>query len=100
MYKAFRSTANSTVLLDTILVTDDFPVSSATVSSISLHHGLADTLGLFLAHVGGPDVLLAPAVLRPAADAAGVYEPEAVVATSSAGQWVLKVVDKQPGAAR
>jgi subtilisin-like proprotein convertase family protein len=90
-------------MLDTILVTDNFPVSSVTVGSVSLHHDLADTLELSLAHVGGPDVMLAPAVLRPAADAAPaacVYEPEAVVATTSAGQWVLRIMDKQPGAAR
>jgi hypothetical protein len=99
VYKTFRTVANSTVLLDTIVVSDDMPVAVVEVSRISVYHPAPDTLSLSLAHIGGADVGLSPVALRPAASP-GVFVPETTMDTSSAGQWVLRIADTRPEASR
>lgn len=100
VYKTFRYVANSTVLLDTIVVRDDLPVSSVEVSRVSVFHPARDTLSLSLVHIGGADAGLAPAALKPAASSPGVFVPDTPIDTGSAGQWVLRITDTQPEASR
>lgn len=97
VYKTFRTVANTTVLLDTIIVSDDLPVSEVEVSRVSIYHPAPDTLSLSLAHIGRAHVGLAPVALKPAASP-GVFVPDTTMDTGSAGQWVLRITDSQPEA--
>lgn len=97
VYKTFRTVANSTVLLDTIIVSDDLPVTAVEVSRVSIYHPAPDTLSLSLAHIGGADVGLAPVALQPAASPS-VFVPDTPMDTGSAGRWVLRIIDSQPEA--
>jgi hypothetical protein len=110
-FKAFRTTASSGTLQDTIQVDDNFPVSSVKVSGVSLFHPEVQNLQLSLAHLSGPDADLAPVALKAAEAgstdraAAGapegpVYVPESSMDGTSAGQCVLCVTDTTTGAAR
>jgi hypothetical protein len=106
VYKAFRTTASSGTLLDTIRVVDDFPVASVQVSCVSLFHPDAQNLQLSLAHMPGPDAELAPSALTAAeggstGGAVGpVYVPESSMGGTSAGQWVLRITDNTTGTGR
>lgn len=107
VYKAFRTTASSITLLDTIRVEADFSVASVQVSRVSLFHPAAQTLQLSLAHAPGPDAELAPVSLKaaeggsPGGAAAGpVYVPESSMGATSAGQWVLRINDPSTGSGR
>lgn len=95
VYKTFRTTANSTTLLDTIRVADDFPVASATVSRISASPS-ADNLQLFLLHgaaADSPGSLPTPVALR--AGSAGTLVPETAISAAALGEWTLMLRDTQ-----
>jgi hypothetical protein len=45
-----------------------------------------------------PEAEFTTSKLKPAVDAVGAYMSETAVPATSAGQWVLRVVDNKPGA--
>lgn len=100
--KSFNAVANTGMVQDTLNMPDAFPVGNIKVSNLVLGHPDVASLQMTLLHRATPDAAFTSAPLTPAKDLAGAYAPDSVAnvigQSASNGQWVLRVVDAQPGA--
>lgn len=95
VYKTFNAAANAGVLLDTIIVPEQFNVGSVRVSNLVLGHPDPSKLELSLMHKSGPEVAFTTSALKASGAA---YEPQQPFNGGAAGKWVLRITDSQPGA--